>query len=136
MAVLPSGALPSAEVVALAERFQLEGIMSKRKLPYRSVPSRDWFKVTTAAGAQQTRNSGGCLKSAKIIRVLAPTVEGPGKRRHRAFRDRLKARRHLQGAERVRRIIVSMSDGKWAKNFLITPTSPLKNALPRLIGRA
>jgi bifunctional non-homologous end joining protein LigD len=37
------------KLFALAERFHLEGIVSKRKLsPYRSGPSRDWLKVKTA----------------------------------------------------------------------------------------
>jgi bifunctional non-homologous end joining protein LigD len=37
------------KLLALAERFRLEGIVSKRKLsPYRSGPSRDWLKTKTA----------------------------------------------------------------------------------------
>src|SRR6516165_10633603 len=68
-------------------------------------------------GAQRIGKGGGCLKQAKIIRALAPAVEGPGKRRDRAFQETLRARRHLQDAERVRRIIVSLPDDKCAKNF-------------------
>jgi bifunctional non-homologous end joining protein LigD len=37
-------------LLALAERFRLEGMVSKRKLsPYRSGPYRDWRKIKTAA---------------------------------------------------------------------------------------
>ena len=74
------------------------------------------------------------MKQAKIIRALAPAVEGPGKRRNRAFRETLKARRHLQDAERVRSIIVSLPDDIWAKNFATSKEEMLYSVETR-IGR-
>jgi len=74
------------------------------------------------------------LKQAKIIRALAPAVEGPGKRRDRAFQETLRARRHLQDAERVRRIIVSLPDDKCAKNFATSKEEMLYSVETR-IGR-
>ena len=74
------------------------------------------------------------MKQAKIIRALAPAVEGPGKRRDRAFQETLRARRHLQDAERVRRIIVSLPDDKCAKNFATSKEEMLYSVETR-IGR-
>jgi hypothetical protein len=44
------------KLFALAGRFHLEGIVSKRKFsPYRSGPSRDWLKVMTAVWRASNR---------------------------------------------------------------------------------
>ena len=50
-----------------------------------------------------------------------------------SLREELNARKDLEDAERVRRIIINMAGDKWAKNFA-TPREDMLKMLDRRIG--
>jgi hypothetical protein len=58
---------------------------------------------------------------------MSQLILGPGRRRDRTSREKLKVQSDLKSLESVRQSIVNTPDDKWAKNFTTSKDNMLKS---------